>query len=225
MVATKPKLMTAADLLRLHGEGVRGELIRGEFHELMSAGREHGQLVMKLGWLIQNFTIPRRLGRVYGSDSGVLLERDPDTVREPDIGFISTERDPKDARITGYDEQVPDLAVEIASPSDSGREIREKALMWKRYGARIAWAVFPDARTVDVYGEDGSVITLIENDVLDGGRSCPASHAKWARYSTFRIRSTKMNGAEVPPVVRHTNPVLAMLGPADCDALADSPSA
>ena len=178
MVTIKPKLLTANDLLRLHAEGVRGELIRGEFHELMSAGREHGQLVMKLGWLIQNFTIPRRLGRVYGSDSGVLLERDPDTVREPDIGFISTDRDPGDARITGYDEQVPDLAVEIASPSDSGREIREKALMWKRYGVRIAWAVFPDARTVDVYGEDGSVIALTENDALGGGEVLPGFSCK-----------------------------------------------
>ena len=173
MVAIKTKLLTANDLLRMHGAGVRGELIRGEFHELMSAGREHGQLVMKLGWLIQNFTIQRRLGRIYGSDSGVLLERDPDTVREPDIGFVSADRDRGDERVIGYDEQVPDLAVEIASPSDSRREIREKALMWKRYGARIAWAVYPDTRTVDVYGEDGFVITLAENDVLDGGEVLP----------------------------------------------------
>lgn len=34
-----------------------------------------------------------------------------------------------------------------------------------------------------------------------------------------------MNSAEVPPVVRHPNPVLAMLGPADCDALANLASA
>lgn len=171
MVTTKAKakLLTADDLLRLHAEGARGELIRGEFHELMSAGREHGQLVMKLGWLVQNFTIPRRLERVYGSDSGVLLERDPDTVREPDIGFISAERDRDDVRVTGYDEQVPDLAVEIASPSDSRSELRDKALMWKRYGARIVWAVYPDTRTVDVYGEERSVVTLGENDTLDGG--------------------------------------------------------
>ena len=175
MVATTtmPKLLTADDLLRLHGAGVRGELIRGEFCELMSAGREHGQLVMKLGWIIQNFTIPRRLGRVYGSDSGVLLERDPDTVREPDIGFISAERDRGNDRVTGYDEQVPDLAVEIASPSDSRREIHDKALMWKRYGARIVWAVYPDTRTVDVYDEDGFAATLGENDELDGGTVLP----------------------------------------------------
>ena len=34
-----------------------------------------------------------------------------------------------------------------------------------------------------------------------------------------------MRGAEVSPVVRHANPVLAMLGAADCEDLAGLPSA
>ena len=64
-----------------------------------------------------------RLGRLVASDSGVWLERDPDTVREPDIAFFSAEKVPPGVRVTGYSETVPDLMVEVHSPSDSMREV------------------------------------------------------------------------------------------------------
>ena len=43
MTTTREKLLTADDLLRLDGEGVRGELIRGVFCETMSVVGEHGE--------------------------------------------------------------------------------------------------------------------------------------------------------------------------------------
>ena len=99
---TKPKLLTADDLLRLYSQGVRGELIRGVLHKTMSTGEEHGQLAMTIGFLLNGFVIPRRLGRVIGSDAGALLERDPDTVREPDVAFISARQRPLGIRNAGY---------------------------------------------------------------------------------------------------------------------------
>ena len=38
MTTTKPQLLTADDLLRLHSEGVKGELIMGVLHEKVSSG-------------------------------------------------------------------------------------------------------------------------------------------------------------------------------------------
>lgn len=49
MTTAKPKLLTADDLLRLYGKGVRGELIRGVLHETMPAGLRHGKIAMRLG--------------------------------------------------------------------------------------------------------------------------------------------------------------------------------
>ena len=122
----------------------------------------------------------RRLGWLVASDSGVWLERDPDTVREPDIAFTSAERLPLDVRLTGYAEVVPDLVVEIVSPSDSRREVHDKAQMWLRHGVRLVWVVHPDTRTVDVHQQDGSVATLGDDSSLDGldvlpGFSCAVS--------------------------------------------------
>ena len=177
MIATlapaKPKLLTAEDLLRLDSKGVKGELIRGRLSETMSVGGEHGQIVIKLGFLMGSVVIPQRMGRIFGSDAGVLLERAPDTVREPDVAFISAARLPLTERVTGYYEIVPDIVVEIASPSDSRREVDDKARMWRDYGVPLVWAAYPDTRTIDVHRADGSVITLYEDDILDGGEILP----------------------------------------------------
>ena len=165
---TGAKLLTAADLLRLDGEGVRGELIRGVLCETMPTGIEHGRIVTSLVIELGNFVRPRALGTLVASDAGVWLERDPDTVREPDIAFFAAETMPPDARVTGYAEVAPDLVVEAASPSDSRREVHDKARMWLSHGVRLVWAVHPEARTVDVHRPDRDVETLREQDALDG---------------------------------------------------------
>ena len=175
MVATmqEAKLLTADDLLRLAGEGVKGELIRGVLCETMSVGGEHGETVVNLVLALGQFVKPLRLGRLAASDSGVLLERAPDTVREPDIVFYSAEKIPHGVRVTGYYEEVPDLVVEVVSPSNSAREVYDKARMWLSYGTRLVWAVYPNTRSVDVHTLDGDVATLSGEDTLNGGDVLP----------------------------------------------------
>ena len=165
---TETDLLTADDLLRLYSRGVRGELIRGVLCETMPVGIEHGRIVMDLAYELNSFIKPRRLGTLVGSDAGVWLERDPDTVREPDVAFFSVGNVPLDRRVTGYAELPPDLVVEVASPSDSRREVHDKARMWLSHGVRLVWVVQPQTRTVDVYQADGDAATLGEQDSLDG---------------------------------------------------------
>ncbi len=170
---TESKLLTATDLLKLDGQGVRGELIRGVLCETMPAGQRHGKIVARLVAALVNFAEAGGLGTVVASDSGVWLERDPDTVREPDIAFTSVERLPLDEDVAGYAEVVPDLVVEIASPSDSRREVYDKAHMWLSHGVRLVWVVHPETRTVDVHRPDEAVATLGYEDALDGLDALP----------------------------------------------------
>ena len=180
MTTTETKLLTADDLLRLYSQGVRGELIRGVLCETMAAGQRHGTIGTRLIVRLGNFVEPRELGTLVASDSGVWLENDPDTVREPDIAFTSVARLPLGEELDGYAEVVPNLVVEVASPSDSRREVNDKARMWLSHGVRLVWVVHPDTRTVDVHRTDDRVSTLGEDDALDGmdvlpGFSCPVS--------------------------------------------------
>ena len=168
MTTTDTKLLTAEDLLRLDSKGVRGELIRGVLCKTMPAGQEHGETVVKLGYRMMAFIEPRKLGRLTASDSGVRLERDPDTVREPDIAFFSAEKIPPGVRVRGYAEVAPDLVVEIVFPNDSLREVNDKARMWLSYGVSLVWVVHLDSRTVEVHREGQRVSRLTESDILDG---------------------------------------------------------
>ncbi len=180
MTTTETKLLTADDLLRLYSQGVRGELIRGVLCETMPSGQRHGKIVTRLVIRLGNYVEPRGLGTLVASDSGVWLENDPDTVREPDVAFTSVERLPLGEELDGYAEVVPDLVVEVASPSDSRREVNDKARMWLSHGVRLVWVVHPDARTVDVHRADESVSTVGKDGALDGldvlpGFTCPLS--------------------------------------------------
>ena len=172
MTTTATRLLTADDLLRLSGEGVRGELIRGVLCEAPPGGREHGEIIVALGAEIGKFVMARRLGRLAGG-VGIWLERDPDTVREPDIAFFSTERAPPGERVTGYAETPPDLVVEVASPGDRRTAVDDKARMWLACGVRLVWVVHPDTRTVDVHRAGGPAVTLAGDDALDGGDVLP----------------------------------------------------
>ena len=168
MMITATRMLTADDLLRLYSQGVRGELIRGVLHETMPTGYAHGKLVVNLSAELRYFVKNRKLGSLTASDSGVWLERDPDTVREPDIAYFSAAKIPLGAMDTGYAEVVPALVVEIASLTDSQREVRDKAEMWLRYGVGLVWVVQPDTRTVDVYQPGRAMVTLAEHSTLDG---------------------------------------------------------
>ena len=170
---TTPKLLTAADLLRLHSKGVRGELIRGALRETMPAGLKHGEIAAALMALFWIHIHPARLGHVFGSDTGVLLERNPDTVREPDVAYVSAARLPLDAEISGYCPVVPDLVVEIVSPTDDEREVADKAAMWLHYGARMALVINPASRTIQVRRPGAPTAILTIHDTLDGGDVLP----------------------------------------------------
>ncbi len=173
MTLTSEKLLTADELLRLDSEGVRGELIRGVLVKTMPTGVRHGQVVVNLTILLGSLIKPRRLGWVLASDVGFLLERNPDTVREPDIAFISTQKLPLDADAPGYFEGAPDLAVEVTSPNDSPRDVYHKARMWISFGVHLVWVVDPETRTIEVHRPGQPLQTLSEDDTLDGNTVLP----------------------------------------------------
>lgn len=124
-MATKPKLMTAEELLLLPDDGMQRELIRGVLTEDIPPGDEHGVLVAHIAWLLTTYSYENGRGRVRAGDSGFVLEHDPDTVRGPDVAWVARGR--VEGRVTGFAELAPDLVVEVKSPSNSYREMADRA--------------------------------------------------------------------------------------------------
>jgi len=159
--------MTAEELLRLNLPDKRTELVRGVLVVREPAGYQHGQVAAELLVAIANHVTANRLGRVFAAETGFTLARNPDTVRAPDVAFISTARLP-DPAPRGFAELAPDLAVEVLSPDDRPGEVLAKVGNWLTAGARLVWVVDPVRVLARVYRADGSESILDDADALRG---------------------------------------------------------
>src|SRR4051812_24333101 len=90
-VMASADLLTAAELERLHIPGTRSELVRGRLHVREPAGFRHGVVAASLAAKITQFVVERSLGVVVAAETGFRLSENPDTVRAPDIGFVSVD--------------------------------------------------------------------------------------------------------------------------------------
>ncbi len=172
-MSTKLHSMTAADLLRLSGEGHRYELIRGELRQMAPAGPRHGRLAMRIAAHLFQHVETHNLGAVYAAETGFQLTQDPDTVRAPDVAFVCQERCEAVGETEGYWPGAPDLAVEVISPSDRYADVEEKVAGWLDAGSRLVIVVNPRQRSVTVYRFPTDIIRLTEADTLEGGDVIP----------------------------------------------------
>ena len=172
MRVTKP-LLTAEELLHLPDTGRRLELLEGELSEIPTAGGPHGNVAMTIGMFIAAHVRERQLGRAFAAETGFVLARNPDTVRAPDASFVSYDRLPQGELPPGYIEMAPGLAVEVTSPSDSARDVQEKADAWLAAGTSEVWVVFPQHRTVTVHRLSEPATVFDESETLTGGDLLP----------------------------------------------------
>jgi Uma2 family endonuclease len=166
-------LMTAEELGRLPEDGFRYELIRGELKKMAPAGYEYGNVAMELGWRLAQYVRENGLGKVQAAETGFLIASDPDTVRAPDVAFVSRERIEEVGEPEGFWPGAPDLAVEVVSPGDTYTEVEAKAIEWLEAGARLVIVVEPRCRTATVYRSLAEIAILTEKDVLSGGDVVP----------------------------------------------------
>ena len=124
------------------------ELIKGEIIEMAPPGEEHGFLA---GLFYHHFLLfdPERELGVPTVESGYYTLDDRYTVLAPDAAFRLRER--ADAPLNKrWVAAMPDIAVEIKSPSDSMAQIRRKASIYLENGTQLVWIVMPEKQGVEV---------------------------------------------------------------------------
>ena len=177
---TTRTLITADELLQMPDDGKRYELIEGELIEMAPAGLRHGEIAATIALLIGNHVRRNDLGSFFVADPGFFLQRDPDTVRAPDVAFITKNRlSPKGAP-AGFSDTIPDLVVEVVSPNDRSGQVQAKVEQWIEHGVKAVWLVHPERRSIMVYSSLSEVHVLHEGDTLTGdpvlpGFSCPVA--------------------------------------------------
>ena len=157
-------------------DGSKLELVRGEVIVMPPPKGKHGICCAQVSWMLNNFVKPQKLGWVTTNDTGVVLERGPDTVRGPDVAFWRIARQPEMPE--GYFQIPPDLAVEVLSPDDRRGDVRAKIKEYVFYSVPLVWLVDPELRIVTVYRGSMRGVEFEEGDVLDGGDVLPGLTCK-----------------------------------------------
>jgi Uma2 family endonuclease len=153
---------------------MRLELVEGAIYAMPPAGGEHGEIAANLLGSIWVVVKERQLGHLTAAETGYVLFRNDagkDTVRAPDVGFVSFERWPE--RLPQkYIPVPPDLAIEVVSPTDMAEDIESKIDGYLRAGIHLFVFIYPATRTVSVY-QNGSIARLSGDDLIDFGAVLP----------------------------------------------------
>jgi Uma2 family endonuclease len=125
----------------------RYEVIGGELFVVPSPSVVHQKVIRNLLFLFMKHIEKTGSGFVFSAPLDVLLSED--NVVQPDIIYISDEnsRIIGEANISG----VPDLIVEVLSPSTAQLDHGKKKELYARYGVKELWIVHPVLQTVEVF--------------------------------------------------------------------------
>ncbi len=145
------------------------ELIHGEIVEKTMPTELHGVIV---GRILGELYIHLKAypgGRV-GAEIRNRMPGDDHNSRQPDISYYADASRPIVKQ--GAVPQMPDLAIEVKSPDDTYKEMREKADYYLSNGTRMVWLIYPEKHLVEVHTPDDFSI-LDDADTLDGGDVLP----------------------------------------------------
>lgn len=162
-IATQP--MSAEEFALLDID-VPVELVRGEVVEMPRPKTIHGLVCKNVVFALESWV--RRSGNpgFVVADAGIITERNPDTVRGPDVYFVTRERAAKAGGLEGFLGTGPELAVEVRSPSESWKDLQAKIHEYFTAGVQEVWVLEPEERLLSVYRVDMRPGTLNAGDQL-----------------------------------------------------------
>lgn len=188
MAVATSELMTVDEyvgwLTRPENAGRRCELVNGKVMDMPSPTRFHGTVCFLASRILGNYIFARGSGSIATNDSGLLVRRNPDTVRGPDVMLFLApiQLDDIPRRPT---EEVPELIVEVLSPSDTQTRTLVRVGQYHERGVPVVWVIDPEERTVHVYRPNEFPRVLDDTDDLTGNGVLPDFRCKVADLFTL----------------------------------------
>jgi Uma2 family endonuclease len=157
------------------------ELVRGEVIEVSRPRRIHCIVCGNVARILGNYTFRKKKGYIATNDTGVVLDRDPDTVRGPDVAYFD-DAETWDELPEKWGDTVPRLIVDVLSPSDTAKFIHDKINDYFRNGVEVIWLIDSDSKRVNIYSKTEGVKSVTEKDTLTGGDVLPGFRCKVADF-------------------------------------------
>ncbi|MBL8867111.1 MAG: Uma2 family endonuclease [Planctomycetia bacterium] len=151
----------------------RYEVVNGEIVEVPAMGAYASEIANRIRDGLAEYGRRTGIGRPRMDVLYKLpLRNDQSRNRRPDVAFVSFDRWPED-RPMSYSgnpiDVVPELMVEVASPTDVADDIFAKALEYLDAGAKIVWVVVPRVRMCYIFDSEGAPRVIRAEGSLDGG--------------------------------------------------------
>ena len=182
-MATATSLMTAEEYMALPDSfDVPTELVKGELVTMTPPRPRHGEICSQIIYLLRRYLEDHPLGRVVCNDSSMVTERNPDTVRGPDVSYYSYERVAKGPLPKGLLPKSPDLVFEVRSPSDRWSAIHTKVAEYLNADVKTVCVLDEEAGTPHIFFADGKPQILTANDEFALPESLPDFRVKVARF-------------------------------------------
>jgi Uma2 family endonuclease len=150
------------------------EVIDGRIVETPPMGAFEGDIASRLLVYLGSFVRAHRLGRAV-VEVLFLLDSASNLQYRPDVAFVSAARWPGSRRVPSAAawEVVPDLAIEVVSPTNLVNEVMAKVRNYFRVGVQRVWVILPNESLVYLYQSPTSVQILKVGDEIDGGDLLP----------------------------------------------------
>jgi Uma2 family endonuclease len=102
------------------------------------------------------------------------LRAKPKLQRRPAVAFVSRARwDGVEADEAAAWKVVPDLAVEVVSPTNLAEDIEAKIVDYFAAGVRRVWVLYPRGRRLHDFHSAGASVILSTDDLVSGGDVLP----------------------------------------------------
>jgi Uma2 family endonuclease len=156
--------LTAQDLERIQAQlpDNRMELVDGEIIIMPPSGYESDEVASSFSGELYRWVKPRKLGRVTGAGAGFNLQNE--NTRAPDVSFVRAERLKVSPQSCA--DLAPDLIVEVKSPTDSLKKLRDKIQEFLEMGTLVGILVNPEVRWVEIYRLNQDPVVLADGDTL-----------------------------------------------------------
>lgn len=202
--------MTVEELLDYQGsDSYRYEVVEGVLVRMVGSRPRAVRITDRLYRALGNYVEAHGLGATTPPDAVYDFEQtgQKDTGLLPDIGFYDASREPLVDPDKAYP-FAPDLAVEVASPTQYRPEMGAKARRYLAAGTKLVWVVWPKRRQVDIWraGADAP-LTIGVADTLEGEDVIPGFSYPVAALFVSRQRCGRLP-LHNPPVASARHPML-----------------
>jgi Uma2 family endonuclease len=155
----------------------RFEVVNGEIVEVPPVSLYADEVSNRLKEAMDRYLAAHDVGRARIEVMfRIPLPEDQTRNRRPDVAFFSYERWARNRPLplTGHAiDVVPELAVEVVSPTDYAEDVQSKAREYIRGGVRVVWQIFPKTRQLLSFEGPQSARVYTANDEVDGGPILP----------------------------------------------------